>query len=231
MIQKLNSKPPKEPLSRVWFLGHGFHPIDPTLLHGRIFYIRVKDGEVSILNDKGQKGYIDLAPNEKSRVKNRHSKPYYCLKFWAGGRTYHVRIAFLVMATFNHKIPDQSKGEVIDHIDGNTLNNDPSNLRIITRKINDRDGGFMRKMRNNGYPVAKFPGIILEGYERMAQWKAEHTERQYTNLKGRELLQVFLGPNFPLGTPDCSAEPLRDFDPFCERDDPDPAAHLAPLSL
>ena len=197
-------------------MAKNYHPIDPKHVHGRVFYIRVKDGEVSILNDKGQKSCIVLKPNEKSRVKYRNVKPYYYLRFTAGGHIRDVGIAFLVMATFKHKIPDRSKGEVIDHIDGDTLNNNPSNLRIVTRKINDRDAGFMRKMRNNGYPVAKFPGIILEGYERMALWKAEHTEWQYENLKGRELLKVFLGPNFPLCTPDSGAEPRKYADPFIE---------------
>ena len=192
-IQPLHASPSREPLSRLWFLARDYHPIDPTLVHGRIFYIRAKDGEVSILDANGQKGYIEFTTNEKWRVKNGHCKPYYCLKFWAGGRTYHVRIALLVMATFNHKVPDRSKGEVIDHIDGNTLNNDSSNLRIVTRQINDRDGGFMRKLRNNGYDVTMYPDMILEGYARMAEWKDTHTHTQYQNLQGQALLRVFFG--------------------------------------
>lgn len=93
-------------------------------------------------------------------------------------------------------VGDIPKGCQIDHIDGNTLNNDIRNLRAVPRCINDRDGGFMRKLRNNGFIVAMFPGIILDGYERMAKWKTEHTKWQYECLKGKALLQVFVGPHF-----------------------------------
>ena len=168
-----------------------------TLVFGRIFYIRVKDQEVSILDAQGRKAGIFLFPNKKGAEIHGNLKQYYYLKFKVNGRTRHVPVSLLVMATYNHKVPDHSKGEVIDHIDGNTLNNNPRNLRIVTRPINDRDAGFMRKMRNNGYPVDKHPTlVILAGYENMARWKEEHTEWQYKRLRGKELLRVFFGPKF-----------------------------------
>ena len=205
--------------TRLWFLGQGYTPIDPTLVFGRIFYIRVKDQEVSILDAFGQKGYIQIRPNEKGRANFDNVNPYYYLNFSANGRTRQVPIAFLVMATLNHQIPDRSKGEVIDHIDGNSLNNNPRNLRVVHDAINRRDGGFLRKLRNNNIDVKKFPGMILEGFERMAEWKATHTRSQYDNLKHEKLLRVFVGPTFTVVDPLIlnDLELTKHYDPFVER--------------
>ena len=188
-MNNLQTKP-----TRLWFLGKGYTPIDPTLVHGRVFYIRVKGMEVSILNHLGQKASIRLRPNEKGSINARNTKFYYYLQFKVNGRHYDIPISLLVMATFNHQVPDRSKKQVIDHIDGNTLNNNPRNLRIVTRPINDRDGGFLRKLRNRGIIVAEYETtIILEGYKRMAIWKAEHTAYKYDHLERDALLRIFLG--------------------------------------
>lgn len=111
------------------------------------------------------------------------------------GSMYLARLKYL---TFKGEI---KPGYTIDHIDGNTLNNDIRNLRAVPRAINDRDGGFMRKLRNHGINVALFPGIIIEGYERMAQWKNEHKEWQYHKLTRDELLRIFVGPTFNVVDP------------------------------
>ena len=89
----------------------------------------------------------------------------------------------------------------IDHIDGNPLNNDIRNLRAVPSAINRRDGGFLRKLRNHGINVAMYPGIILDGYERMAEWKASHKEWQYERLTRDELLRIFIGPTFTIADP------------------------------
>ena len=129
----------------------------------------------------------------------------------------NMLLARLKYLTFKGEI---KPGYVIDHIDGNTFNNDIRNLRAVPRSINDRDGGFIRKLRNNGYNVADFPGIILEGYERMAEWKETHTKWQYHNLQKQDLLRVFVGPTFIISDPAIidDLEPLKHYDPFIERD-------------
>lgn len=199
MIQKQNSSPKREPLSRIWFLSRGYKRIDPPLTGWRLFYIRIRGTEISILDAFGRSHCVITRPNEKGSINNRHSRLYYYLHFKLNGRTKVVPVSLLVMAAYNNQVPDRSKGEVIDHIDGNTLNNNPGNLRIVTRAINDRDAGFMRKLRNNKIYVEMFPhNIILDGYERMAQWKTAHTEWQYRRLDRQPLLQIFIGPNFQI---------------------------------
>ena len=77
----------------------------------------------------------------------------------------------------------------------------------------------MRKLRNHGIQVDLFPGIILEGYERMAQWKASHTRYAYTHLDRADLLRIFVGPTFTVVNPnfldDLSIN--RHYDQFVER--------------
>ena len=105
---------------------------------------------------------------------------------------------YLVFCTFHH-IPE--KGKHIDHIDGNSFNNRPSNLREVDRSINDRDAGFLRKLRNKGINVKMYPGIILEGYERMAKFKATHTAYRYQHLSRKDLLLLFVGDGFRIAEP------------------------------
>lgn len=130
------------------------------------------------------------------------------------GNMYLARLKYL---TFVGPIPE---GYTIDHIDGNTLNNDIRNLRAVSDAINRRDGGFMRKLRNKGINVAMCPGIILDGYERMAEWKASHTELQYYCLTREELLRIFVGPTFSVvDTSDIDSLNInRHYDPMVERD-------------
>ena len=127
---------------------------------------------------------------------------------------YLARLKYL---TFKGEI---KPGYTIDHIDGNTFNNDIRNLRAVTDAINRRDGGFLKKLRNHGIIVAMFPGIILEGYERMAEWKTSHTEWQYKCLTREELLRIFVGPTFSVvDISDLDSLDInRHYDPMVERD-------------
>jgi len=181
-MSKQKIKPIREPLSRIWFISRGYKQADPRHTNGHILWLHPKTNDV--LNQYGQKIKLNVLPREKHRKSNVR----YLALNREHGSMYLARLKYL---TFIGPIP---KGFVIDHIDGNTFNNDIRNLRAVPRAINDRDGGFMRKLRNNGIIVAIFPtDIILEGYERMAEWKETHTERQYRCLCEEKLKQVFLG--------------------------------------
>jgi hypothetical protein len=126
----------------------------------------------------------------------KHGKAVYLQFRNAFGTHKAISASHAVWMAAGRTIPP---GMTMDHIDGNTLNNDIRNLRCTTNEINNRDGGFMRKLRNQGINVAMYhTDFILEGYGRMAKWKASHTQSQYNHLSRTELLQLFLGPDYSI---------------------------------
>ena len=175
--------------TRLWFLNQGYKQADLQYTNGCYLWLHPKTNDV--LNQYGQKLKLSVVPYEK--YLKSHTR--YLKMPRAYGNMYLARLKYL---TFKGEI---KPGDVIDHIDGDTMNNDIRNLRAVPRAINDRDGGFMRKLRNNKIYVDKFPGIILEGYERLAQWKATHTQSQYKRLKDEALLKVFVGPTHNVVNP------------------------------
>ena len=178
------TKPKREPLSCLWFLSRGYVQADPRYTNGSIIWLHPRTNDV--LNQYGQKRALILVPNEKFK---KNTTRYLKLPKSIGS----ICLARLKCITFSGDIP---AGYTVDHIDGNPLNNDVRNLRVVPCAINYRDGGFLKKLRNHGISVAMYPGIILEGYERMAKWKETHTEWQYRCLTRAELLKIFLGDDF-----------------------------------
>ena len=75
MIQKLNSKPKREPLSRVWFLGHGFHPVPATeYINFKILYAHESD--LRFVNKYGQEVAQKFNPASRDPQKNHgHGVP------------------------------------------------------------------------------------------------------------------------------------------------------------
>lgn len=184
-LQKREYKPKREPIPRTWFLSHGYTKADTRYTNGYAFWLHPRTNDVYSAYGKLK---LDLVPKEKH---HKTSAQYLRLDF--GG--FHILLARLKYLTFKGEIP---AGYTIDHIDGNPLNNDIRNLRTIPPAINFRDGGFLRKLRNHGINIAMYPGIILEGFERMAEWKASHKEWQYEHLTRDELLRIFVGPKFQI---------------------------------
>ena len=92
------------------------------------------------------------------------------------------------MAWRNKEIP---AGMTIDHIDGCTTNNDVRNLRCISNAINNRDGGFLRKLRNQGIkpPEIRRP-YLLRYFDRMAHIKANISSRRYDHLDRADLMTI-----------------------------------------
>lgn len=63
----------------------------------------------------------------------------------------------------HHLIMNVPKGMQIDHIDGNGLNNQKNNLRVVTNRINHMNRQWVRK--------SKYPGITWE--RRREHWVAQ----------------------------------------------------------
>ena len=187
-LHKREYKPKREPIPRTWFLSHGYTKADTRYTNGYAIWLHPKTNDVYSAYGKIK---LSLLPKEKH---HKTSARY----LYVPGEFGSILLARLKYLTFKGEIP---AGYVIDHIDGKPLNNDIRNLRAIPRPINDRDGGFLRKLRNHGIIVAHYPGIIIEGYERMAEWKASHTPWQYTCLTRDELLRIFIGPTFIVADP------------------------------
>ncbi len=172
-----------KPLS--WFRKRGYKQAPLDYMNGRVTYVHQRTNIA--LNQYGQQLTLELVPQERFM---KTSARYY--RFCRERN--HRLLAHVKYITFIGPIPE---GSTIDHIDGNTLNNDTRNLRAVPPEINSRDGGFLKKLRNQGINVAMYhTDIILMGYERMAKWKAAHTQWQYDRLTRTDLLQIFLGPEF-----------------------------------
>lgn len=90
-------------------------------------------------------------------------------------------------------------GKTIDHIDGRAFNNDFRNLRCISNKLNNRDGGFLRKLRHKGFnPACIDRAYLLRFYERMAKIKPAISEYRYKRLSKEQLRSILYDPEFTL---------------------------------
>ena len=79
----------------------------------------------------------------------------------------------------------------IDHTNGVTTNNDIRNLRCVSNEINNRDGGFLRKLRNKGIkPADVRRSYLLRYFDRMAHIKANISSRRYERLDRADLMTI-----------------------------------------
>lgn len=167
----------------------GYKKADPKYTNGYILWLHPVTNDV--LNQYGHKVPLVIVPYEKYL---KTSAVYLKLTGSYGGM-YLARLKYL---TFKGEI---EPGDEIDHIDGNPLNNDISNLRAVKRAINRRDGGFIRKLRNKGIRPELFSGALIGYYERMAVFKETHTKYAYERLTREELMRLLVGPQFIIVKP------------------------------
>lgn len=180
-------------------MARGYTMVDPAIVNGMPTYIHPHKNIA--LNQFGHQLVLRIQPKEK------HMKT--AARYLSFSRSRGSKfLAYVKYVTFKGPVPP---GYEIDHIDGDTFNNSINNLRAVPRAINRRDGGFLRKLRNNGIRPADFRNCLLAYYTRMADYKASHTKWQYRCLSRDDLMRLLLGPTFTIVDPEIidQLEPLK----------------------
>lgn len=128
--------------------------------------------------------------NENSRIDYNAKRKQRYLQFkHAFGQCKHILASHAVyIAWRNKEIP---AGMTIDHINGVTTNNDVRNLRCVTMALNQRDGNFLRKLRNKGInpPEIRRP-YLLRYFGRMAFIKENIPRHRYKHLDRADLMTI-----------------------------------------
>ena len=165
----------------------GVHPTAKTAFYvndgkGGVIGVRVyPDGRQVVVNPEFSK----LAPRSK-----RNKTEGYLQFRDAWGNHLYVRASHAVFIAWCHEIP---AGMTIDHINGVTTNNFIGNLRCVSIAVNQRDGGFLRILRNRGFnPAAIQRHYLLRYYDRMAQLKNLLSKRHYSTKLTKDVLRAVL---------------------------------------
>jgi len=165
------------------FKGSPMHPERHTA-----FYVNNGHGGVIgvqlFLNGRMKKTNATLNGNDG------HGRKQEYLQFkHAWGYNIHIYASHAVYLAW---IGPMQPGMTIDHINGCTTDNRPENLRQVSIEINQRDGGFLSKLKHKGYDTMRIDrAYLLRYFDRMAKIKIFITERHYNHLT-REDLRVAL---------------------------------------
>ena len=93
-------------------------------------------------------------------------------------------------------------GYQTDHIDGNNRNFNITNLRLLPAWMNHRDGGFVKKLRNQKIdPTYYSVPFLLRFFARMALFKSTNPESRYNRLTRKDLLRLLVEPEFKVEDP------------------------------
>ena len=111
----------------------------------------------------------------------------------AFGHHKHILIHQAVWMAAEREVP---VGQELDHINGNKLDNSLQNLRVVTRQLNCRDGGFLIMLRNRKInPACIERAYLLRYFDRMAKIKAAITIYRYRHLTKEQLRSILYDPD------------------------------------
>ncbi len=146
---------------------------------GGVVGVRVyPDGRKVLENASGVKYGKTYAHGKEEYMKLRHA-------FGGQKGIFASRAVFIAWC---HEIP---AGMTIDHINGVTTDNSIGNLRCVTLAVNQRDGGFLRKLRNKGIkPADVRRSYLLRYFDRMAHIKANISSYRYDHLDRADLMTI-----------------------------------------
>ena len=121
-----------------------------------------------------------------------HGKAEYFQFKDAFGQKKGILASHAVWMAAGRTIPE---GMTIDHINGCTTDNCIENLRCISNALNNRDGGFLRKLRHKGInPIAIQRSYLLRYFARMAKIKEAISQRKYERLTFDQLRSILYLP-------------------------------------
>ena len=110
----------------------------------------------------------------------------------AFGHHKHIHVHQAVWMADERELPVEWE---LDHINGDKRDNSLPNLRIVTRKQNCRDGGFLIMLRNRNIdPVKIQRPYLLRYFSRMAVIKPALSKWKYRQLTTGVLQKILYLP-------------------------------------
>ena len=121
-------------------------------------------------------------------MRGGRSKKEYLNFDHAFGHHKHILIHQAVWMADEREVP---MGWELDHINGDKRDNSLQNLRVVTRQLNCRDGGFLRMLRNRKIdPVKIQRPYLLRYFDRMAIIKPALSQWKYRQLLHIDLRNI-----------------------------------------
>ena len=111
----------------------------------------------------------------------------------AFGHHKHILIHQAVWMAAEREVP---MGWELDHINGDKRDNSLQNLRVVTRQLNCRDGGFLIMLRNRKIdPVRIERAYLLRYFDRMAVIKPALSPWKYRLLTHIDMRKIIYLPH------------------------------------
>ncbi|MBO4250553.1 MAG: HNH endonuclease [Paludibacteraceae bacterium] len=169
-----------------------FHGLDVHPVTGIAFY--VNNGEGGVIG-------VQVYPNGRMKQINAtgtkyghayaHGKQEYLQFRQAWGYDIQILASHAVYIAW---VRSMQAGMTIDHINGCTTDNRFENLRQVSIEINQRDGGFLNKLKHKGYDTMRIDRTyLLRYFDRMAKIKSTITPRKYQCLTKQQLHDILYG--------------------------------------